>query len=62
MQHHTHTALFTTVSGVVGDVGKAISAEPLWLAISLPGLTTVIIYASASAVAVYVVKENLYSA
>ena len=27
MQHHTHTALFTTVSGVV--VGKAISAKPV---------------------------------
>jgi hypothetical protein len=27
MQHHTHTALFTTVSGVVGGVGKAISAK-----------------------------------
>ena len=51
MQHHTHTALFTTVSGVVGGVGKAISAKPLLLAITLPGLTTVIIYASASAVA-----------
>jgi hypothetical protein len=50
MQHHTHTALFTTVSGVVGGVGKAISAKPLLLAITLPGLTTVIIYASASAV------------
>jgi hypothetical protein len=44
MQHHTHTALFTTVSGVVGGVGKAISAKPLLLAITLPGLTTVIIY------------------
>ncbi len=62
MQHHTHTALFTTVSGVVGGVGKAISAKPLLLAITLPGLTTVIIYASASAVAGYVVKENLCSA
>ena len=60
MQNHTHTALFETVSGVV--VGKAISAKPLLLAIKLPGLTTVIIYASASAVAGYVVKENLYSA
>ena len=57
MQHHTHTALFATVSGVVG--GKAISAKPLLLAITLPGLTTVIIYASESAVAGYVVKENL---
>jgi len=62
MQHHTHTALFTTVSGVVGGVGKAISAKPLLLAITLAGLTTVIIYASASAVAGYVTIENLYSA
>jgi hypothetical protein len=59
MQHHTHTALFTTVSGVVGGVSKAISAKPLLLAITLPGLTTVIIYASASAVAGYVVKKLL---
>ena len=48
MQHHTHTALFTTASGVVGGVGKAISAKPLLLAITLPGLSTVIIYAAAS--------------
>ena len=62
MQHHTHTALFTTVSGVVGGVGKAISAKPLLLAITLPGLTTVIIYAAASAVAGYVVKKIMDSA
>ena len=63
MQHHTHTALFTTVSGVVGGVGKAISAKPLLLAITLPGLTTVIIiYATASAVAGYVVKKLLDAA
>jgi hypothetical protein len=62
MQDHTNTALFTNVSGVVGGVGKAISAMPLLLAITLPGLTTVIIYASESAVAGYVVQENLYSA
>lgn len=62
MQHYTHTALFTTVSGVVGGVGKAISAKPLLLAITLPGLTTVIIYASASAVAGYVVKKVLDAA
>ncbi len=62
MQHHTHTALFTTVSGVVGGVGKAISAKPLLLAITLPGLTTVIIYATASAVAGYVVKKVLDAA
>ena len=59
MQHHTHTALFTTVSGVLGGVGKAISAKPLLLAITLSGLTTVIIYAAASAVVGYVVKKVL---
>ena len=57
MQHRTHTALFTTVSGVVG--GKAINAKPLLLAITLSGLTSVIIYPSASVVAGYVVIENL---
>lgn len=62
MQHHTHTALFTTVSGVVGGVGKAISAKPLLLAITLPGLSTVIIYAAASAAAGYVVKRILDAA
>jgi hypothetical protein len=49
MQHHTHTALFTTASGVLGSVGKDISAKPLLLDITLQGLTTVIIYAAASA-------------
>ncbi len=57
MQHHTHTALFTTVSGVVA--GKTTSTKPLLVAIKLQGPTTVIIYASAAAVAGYVVKENL---
>ena len=59
MQHHTHTALLTTISGVVGGIGKAITAKPLLMAITLPGLTTVIIYASASAAAGYVVKKLL---
>lgn len=59
MSHPTHTALFTTASGVLGGVGKAMSAKPLLLAITLPGLTTVIIYAAASAAAGYVVKKLL---
>lgn len=62
MQHHTHTALFTTFSGVVGGVGKAISAKPFILTITLPGLTTVIIYAAASAAAGYVVKRIMDTA
>ena len=57
MQHHTYNALFTTLSGVVGGVGKAISAKPLLLAILLPGLTTDITYTSESAIARYVVKK-----
>ena len=61
MPHHSHTAIFTTVSGVVGGVGKAISAKPLLLAITIPGLSTVIIYAAASAAAGYVVKKALDS-
>jgi hypothetical protein len=59
MQHHTHTALFTAASGIVGGVGKAISEKPLLLAVMLPGLSTVIIYAAASATAGYVVKRIL---
>ena len=62
MSHPTHTALFTTVSGVVGGVGKAITAKPLLLAITLPGLSTVVIYAAASAAAGYVVKKIMDAA
>ena len=62
MQHHTHNELFTKASRVVGGVGKAISAKPLLLAITLPGLSTVIIYAAASAAAGYVVKRILDAA
>lgn len=57
MQPHPDTALFTTVSGVVGGVSKAIAAKPLLLAITLPGLSTVVLYASASAAAGYLVKK-----
>ncbi len=39
MQHHKHTALFMTVSGVLVGVGKTISAKPLLLAIKLPKLS-----------------------
>lgn len=59
MHHPSTTALFTTASGVVGGVSKAISAKPLLIAITLPGLTTVVIYAAASAVVGYVVKKAM---
>ena len=59
MPHHSHTSIFTTVSGVVGGVGKAITAKPLLMAVTLPGLSTVVLYAAASAAAGYVVKKVL---
>ncbi len=61
MPHHSHTSIFTTVSGVVGGVGKAITAKPLLMAVTLPGLSTVVLYAAASAAAGYVVKKALDS-
>jgi hypothetical protein len=39
MEQPTHNALFTTASGVVGGVGKAITAKPLLLAITFPSLS-----------------------
>ena len=61
MPHHSHTSIFTTVSGVVGGVGKAITAKPLLMAVTLLGLSTVVLYAAASAAAGYVVKKALDS-
>ena len=61
MPHHSQTSIFTTVSGVVGGVGKAITAKPLLMAVTLPGLSTVVLYAAASAAAGYVVKKALDS-
>ncbi len=61
MPHHSHTSIFTTASGVVGGVGKAITAKPLLMAVTLPGLSTVVLYAAASAAAGYVVKKALDS-
>ena len=61
MPQHSHTSIFTTVSDVVGGVGKAITAKPLLMAVTLPGLSTVVLYAAASAAAGYVVKKALDS-
>ncbi len=59
MSQEAHTVIFTTLSGVIGGITKAVSAKPLLLAITFGGLSTVIIYAGASAVAGYVVKKLL---
>ncbi len=59
MSQEAQTAIFTTLSGVIGGITKAISAKPLLLAITFGGLSTVVIYAAASAAAGYVVKKLL---
>ena len=59
MSQEAHTAIFTTISGVIGGITKAVSAKPLLLAITFGGLSTVVIYAAASAAAGYVVKKLL---
>jgi hypothetical protein len=59
MSQEAHTVIFTTLSGVIGGITKAVSAKPLLLAITFGGLSTVILYASASAVAGYVIKKLL---
>ncbi len=51
IQHHTYMALFATAFGVIGGLGKAVSAKPILLAIELPELSTLIIYAAASSAA-----------
>lgn len=56
---HTATAIFTTFSGVIGGVTKAVSAKPILLSISFGALGTVVLYASASAAAGYLVKKVL---
>ncbi|OYU95613.1 MAG: hypothetical protein CFE21_10765 [Bacteroidetes bacterium B1(2017)] len=59
MSQEAHTVIFTTISGVIGGITKAVSAKPLLMAITFGGLSTVVIYASASAVAGYLVKKLL---
>jgi hypothetical protein len=34
MSQEAHTAIFTTLSGVIGGITKAVSAKPLLLAIT----------------------------
>jgi hypothetical protein len=59
MAQEAHTVIFTTISGVIGGITKAVSAKPLLLAITFGGLSTVVIYAAASAAAGYIVKKLL---
>lgn len=60
--HPTHdTGSFTTVSGIVGGVVKAISAKSVLMTISFGTLSNVLFYAAASATVGYFVKLGLDS-
>ncbi len=59
MSQHSHTSIFTTASGVLGGVAKAVTAKPLLSEITLPGLSNVAIYATASAATGYIVKKSM---
>ena len=41
-----YTSLFTTISGLIGGLGKAITYKPMLASITLSGLTTVATYAA----------------
>ena len=59
MSQTQETGAFTTVSGMIGGVVKAISVKPVMMAISFGALTNVMVYAAASAAVGYVVKKGL---
>jgi len=59
MSQTQETGAFTTVSGMIGGVIKAISVKPVMMAITFGTLTNVMVYAAASAAVGYVVKKVL---
>ena len=54
-----YTSLFTTLSGLVGGLGKALTYKPLLASVTLTGITTVVTYAALSASVGYVVKYGM---
>jgi hypothetical protein len=54
-----YTSLFTTISGLIGGLGKAITYKPMLASITLSGLSTVATYAALSAMVGYVVKYGM---
>ena len=56
MAQSSYTSLITTLSGLVGGLGKAITYKPILASISLTGVTTVAAYAAVSATVGYMVK------
>ena len=56
MAQSHYTSLVTTLSGLVGGLGKAITYKPILASISLTGVATVAAYAAVSATVGYMVK------
>jgi len=54
-----YTSLFTTISGLIGGLGKAITYKPGKASITVTGITTVVTYAALSATVGYVVKYGM---
>ena len=54
-----YTSLFTTISGLIGGLGKAITYKPILASITVSGITTVVTYAALSATVGYVVKYGM---
>ena len=59
MPNTSQDSIITTGSAILGGVGKAVTAKPLMAAITLAGLSNIIVYAAASAGVGYVVKKVL---
>ncbi len=58
MPHHSHTAIFTFVSGVVEGIGKALTEKSLICDYS-SSPNYYVLYAAAAVIAGYVVKKVL---
>jgi hypothetical protein len=56
MSQNIETSIITTVSGICGGVGKAITSKPILLDITLSGTFEVALYAAVSALVGYGVK------
>ena len=59
MSQSHHTAIFTTIFGLIGGRGKAISQKAVLWGISLSGLGSVATYAALSAMVGYLVKYGM---
>jgi hypothetical protein len=58
MNHPQDTGAFTTVSGMIGGVVKAISVKPVMISITFSSLANVMIYAAAYVGIGYNVKKH----